>query len=89
VDKGTRIRKRFSEAMKSVAPGARLKRRLRVWTIQHVTHRATSVDLLLRHGRRTFTASVPVCITGPCLYEAGLQFVSHAPVQCALSLGGE
>jgi hypothetical protein len=86
---GTRHRERFIEAMKAVAPGARLKRRLRVWTIQSVTRRDTSVDLLLRHGRRTFVASVPVCITGPCLHEAGLRSVAHAPVQRPLSLGGE
>jgi hypothetical protein len=86
---GTRTRERFIEAMRAVAPGARLARRSRVWAIQHVTRRDTSVDLLLRHGRRTFTASVPVCITGPCLHEAGLRFVSHAPVQRALPLGGK
>ena len=87
-DAGTRTRERFIEAMKAVAPGARLARRLRVWTIQHATRRDTSVDLLLRHGRRTFVASVPVCITGPCLHEVGLRSVSHAPEQQGLKLAG-
>lgn len=86
---GTRIRERFIEAMQSVASGARVSRRKRVWTIQSTTRRDTSIDLLLRHGRRTFTVSVPVCITGPCLHEAGLRSVSHAPVQRALSLGAK
>lgn len=83
---GTRTRERFTEAMRAVAPGARLARRSRVWTIQHTTRRDTSVDLLLRHGQRTFTASVPVCITGPCLHEVGLRSVSHAPEQRGLKL---
>ena len=83
---GNRTRERFIEAMRAIAPGARLARRSRVWTIQHATRRDTSVDLLLRHGRRTFVASVPVCITGPCLHEVGLRPVSHAPEQRGLKL---
>jgi hypothetical protein len=81
---GTRARERFQLAMQSVAVGARLARRSVEWTVAKCIHRATSVELTLRNGRRSITVSVMVSHTGPDLDDAGLRAVANAPSQHAL-----
>lgn len=78
---GTLARERFESGMAEIAVGAKLARRQRTWTVVSQVHRATTVDLVLRHGRRTITVPVPVCHTGPSLWHVNLRAVAGAPVQ--------
>lgn len=83
---GTRTRERFQRNMQAVAVGATLARR-RPWVVTKQQHMDTSVILTLRHGRRTLSVNVPVCITGPVLWQVGLRVVSAAPMQRELLMG--
>jgi hypothetical protein len=78
---GTLARERFESRIATIAVGATLARRKRPWTVTKQTHRATTVDLTLRHGRHTITVPVPVCHTGPVLWQVRLHAITAAPMQ--------
>lgn len=84
---GARARERFFENMRKVAVGAKLARRSICWTVVKQVERETGIELQLQYGRRQFTAYVPVCHTGPVLWEAGLRPVAAAPLQRELPVG--
>lgn len=83
---GTLAREKFQRNMQQVAVGATLARRHH-WVVTKQQHMDTSVILTLRHGRRTIRVNVPVCITGPDLWDVGLSAVSAAPMQRELLMG--
>jgi hypothetical protein len=83
---GVRTRERFERNMQAIAVGATLARR-KSWIVTSQQHMYTSVILTLRHGHRTLSVNVPVCITGPVLWQVGLRAVSAAPVQRELLMG--
>ena len=77
-------RARYEEAMQRVAPGAQVANYnggRYTWTIVAARHYDGGVGLSLRCGRRTAQVLVPICITGPCLADAGLRSVAVAPRQ--------
>lgn len=78
---GTEARERFESRMVRIAPGARLARRSREWTVMQRTNRETGVELTLRHGRRSICVYVPVCHSGPDLSKSGLRSVALPPSQ--------
>jgi hypothetical protein len=78
---GTATRERYYRAMAATAVGTKLARHSRAWTVVQRRAYDTSVTLTLRHGRRTLSVIVPVCITGPCWADVGLRPVAAAPVQ--------
>lgn len=73
--------------MQAVAVGATLARRRIVWTVIKQKHWDTSVELTLRSGRRTVVVSVGICLSGPVLWEVGLQPIEGAPTQRELLTG--
>ena len=81
---GEAARARYAERMQATAVGAQVARHGPTWTIVHRKAWDTSVELTLRHGRRTVTAHVPVCITGPCWADVDLRPVAAAPKQRGL-----
>lgn len=84
MDTGTNMRMAFAENMRKIAPGAQLARMMpnaRVWTVTQQTKVDCGVWLTLQHGRRSFRAYVPICISGPALLDAGLKSVALAPAQ--------
>ena len=78
---GARDREYFLEQMKAIAIGATLSRRKRVWTVVKQKPHATSIEVLLKHGRRALAVHVPVCHSGPCLADVGLRPIALAPQQ--------
>jgi hypothetical protein len=76
---------RFQRNMQKIAIGAAVARRNRPWIITEAHRCDTSASLALRSGRRTIRLIVPICLTGPCLFDLGLRSVTHAPAQRALS----
>ncbi len=79
--------RRFRSNMESVAVGAQVKRSRRAWTIISAKHRDASVELVLRHGTKSFRVWVPICHTGPCLADVGLSSLKAPPAQMQL-IGG-
>lgn len=81
-------RARYEEAMQRVAPGAQVTKYggsgRYTWAITATRHCDGGVELSLRCGRRTAQVLVPICITGPCLADAGLRSVADAPRQMRL-----
>lgn len=78
---GAEMRERWAAAMAAIGPGAVLARRRRHWTVVRRISWATSLELVLQHGRRQFHAHVMVSITGPDLREAGLRVVTPPPTK--------
>ncbi len=81
---GAATRQRHAQAMAATSVGAKLARGSRAWTIVQRRAYDTSVTLTLRHGRRTMSVIVPVCITGPCWADVGMRPVAAAPTQRAM-----
>ena len=79
------LREQRRDALQQIAVGARLARR-RVWTVTRQQSRETGVELTLRNGRRQIQVHVPVCLSGPILWETGLRPVAPAPEQRELKL---
>lgn len=84
---GIKAREKFQAAMQAIEPGARLARRS-IWTVERQQHRETGIELTLRCGRRQARVHVPICHSGPILWEAGLRPVAPAPMQRDLLLRG-
>lgn len=76
---GTRDRERFMLNMQKIEIGATLMRHTRPWIVVRQKKRETGIEITLRHGRREFSVHVPVCHTGPVLWEVGLKAVTAAP----------
>lgn len=76
---GAQLRAQFSERMARIGPGAVLASRHMHWTV--IAHQRTETTLIitLARGHRTFKARVPLCLSGPELWEAGLRVISPAP----------
>lgn len=66
--------------------GAQLSRGRRVWTVLAHKRCETSVKLTLGCGKHRIGVHVPVCATGPILWESGLECVRQAPTQAELRL---
>lgn len=81
---GVLDRRRFQEAMGKIAIGAALVRRSRRWVVIKQQRRDTSVELTLKCGRRGFRVNVPICHSGPVLWEVGLRVGAPPPSQCGL-----
>lgn len=81
---GAATRSRHIEAMKATAVGAKVARGTQAWTIVQRRELDCAVRLTLQRGRRAFTLSVPVCITGPCWADVDLRPVAAAPTQRGL-----
>jgi hypothetical protein len=69
-----------------IAIGAVVRRKRREWTVTKHTKRETSVQVLMASGRRQICVNIPVCITGPILWEVGLHPVRPAPSQTQMRL---
>lgn len=82
---GIRQREEFMANMRQIAVGAKLARRS-TWTVTRQQSRETGIELTLRSGRRKIQVHVPVCISGPILWETGLRPVAPAPEQRELRL---
>lgn len=78
---GTLARQRFQERMAQIAIGATLVRLSRPWTVVRQQRQETGVELTLKHGRRQFHVQVPLCHTGPVLWQVGLRAAAAAPSQ--------
>lgn len=72
-----RQHQRFSEAMRNIGVGARLRRcgGDRIWTVLSVRYRETSADIVIGCGYRTHAIHVPICMSGPCLLDVGMESV--------------
>lgn len=82
---GTKQRQEFCERMRSVALGATLRRRSIKWTVVKQKRAETGVLITLKRGRREVCVQVPVCLSGPILWEAGLHSVALPPNQRGLA----
>ena len=71
---------------RGIAIGATVTRKKFTWMVARHTRRDTSVELLLVSGRRRIQVNVPVCITGPVLWEVDLRPARPAPRQQEMRL---
>lgn len=72
---GEKQRQRFAEAMKAVSIGAPLRKigGRHEWRVLTNRRRETSVELTLGHGTKTVAINVPICMSGPCLMDVGME----------------